>query len=86
MSLCGGVSWDSEEARRWEHRTGSLVSWPGMVASQWMVLEDSGVHREEASGLENHQRWPSDLSASFSGPNQGQGLRDGSVNASEHSL
>lgn len=69
MFLCGVVSWDSEEARQWEHKTGSLVPWPGKVARQWMVLEDSGVCREEAGCLENHGGKPSDLSASFSGPN-----------------
>lgn len=56
MPHCVVVPWDSEEARRWEHRTGSLVPWLGMVASQGMVLEDSGVCREEAGGLENHHK------------------------------
>ena len=77
MSLCVVVPWDSEEARRWEHRTGSLVPRPGMAASQWMVLEDGGVCRGEAGGSENQHKAPRvapDLSASFSGPNQDEGL------------
>lgn len=75
MPLCVVIPWDSEEARQWEHRTGSLVPRTGMVASQRMVLEDSEVCGGEAHCSENQHKTPGVggllvcLSAS-SGPNQ----------------
>lgn len=56
MPLCVVIPWDSEEARQWEHRTGSLVPRTGMVASQRMVLEDSEVCGGEAHCSENQHK------------------------------
>ena len=58
MPLCVVILWDSEEARQWEHRTGSLVPQTRMVASQKMVLEDSGVCGGEAHCSENQHKAP----------------------------
>lgn len=56
MPLCVVFPWDSEEARQWEHRTGSLVPWTGMVASQRIVLEDSDVCGGEAHCSEKQHK------------------------------
>jgi hypothetical protein len=90
MSLCVVVPRDSEEARRWEHRTGSLVPWPGLVASRWVILEDSGVCRGEAGGLgepaQSIEDGPLICLLPFRGPVKMRGQRDGSVSVSEHLL